>query len=209
MASFTEINAITISLILILSFTLPASTSAQQQCDSASTGGCHDKAKSLQLKLIAIFSILVASMIGVCLPLFSRAIPALMPDRDLFVVIKAFASGVILATGYMHVLPDSFNDLMSDCLPINPWKKFPFTTFVAMLSALLTLMIDSFAMSYYKKHGFDRKGGGVDGEKVNNGERGLGNVENGSAHVGHCHGFNGGANDKDSMLLRNRVVAQV
>jgi zinc transporter 1/2/3 len=44
--------------------------------------------------------------------------------------------------------------LMSDCLPINPWKKFPFTTFVAMLSALLTLMIDSFAMSYYKKHGF-------------------------------------------------------
>jgi zinc transporter 1/2/3 len=44
--------------------------------------------------------------------------------------------------------------LMSDCLPINPWKKFPFTTFVVMLSALLTLMIDSFAMSYYKKHGF-------------------------------------------------------
>ncbi|KAJ6899463.1 fe(2+) transport protein 1-like [Populus alba x Populus x berolinensis] len=209
MASFTEINAITISLILILSFTLPASTSAQQQCDSASTGGCHDKAKSLQLKLIAIFSILVASMIGVCLPLFSRMIPALMPDRDLFVVVKAFASGVILATGYMHVLPDSFNDLMSDCLPINPWKKFPFTTFVAMLSAILTLVMDSFTMSFYKKHGFDKKGGGVDGEKVNNGERGLGNVENGGAHVGHCDGFNGGANDKDSMLLRNRVVAQV
>ena len=44
---------------------------------------------------------------------------------------------------------------------------------------------------------------------MNNGVRGLGNVENGGAHVGHCDGFNGGANDKDSMLLRNRVVAQV
>ncbi|KAB5538282.1 hypothetical protein DKX38_015815 [Salix brachista] len=162
-----------------------ATALAQQQCDSASTGGCHDKAKSLQLKLIAIFSILMASMIGVCLPLFSRRIPALMPDRDLFVVVKAFASGVILATGYMHVLPDSFNALMSNCLPVNPWKKFPFTTFVVMLSAILTLMTDSFAMSYYKKHGINRKGGGVDGEKEKNGERGLGCVENGGLHVGH------------------------
>ncbi|CAK7353340.1 unnamed protein product [Dovyalis caffra] len=210
MASFTKINAnaiFTISLILILSFTFPTTTLAQQQqqCGSGSEGGCHDKAKSLQLKLIAIFSILVASMIGVCLPLFARMIPALMPDRDLFVVVKAFASGVILATGYMHVLPDSFNDLMSDCLPINPWKKFPFTTFVAMLSALLTLMIDSFAMSYYKKRCLsDEKGGGENGEKV------LEHVENGGAvHVGHSHGFNGGANGKDSILLRNRVVAQV
>ncbi|CAK7345837.1 unnamed protein product [Dovyalis caffra] len=208
-SSFTKINpnAITISLILILSFTiLPTTTLAQQQqCDSASKGGCHDKAKSLQLKLIAIFSILVASMIGVCLPLFSRMIPALMPDRDLFVVVKAFASGVILATGYMHVLPDSFNDLMSDCLPINPWKKFPFTTFVAMLSAILALMVDSFTMSYYKKlGGSDNKGGEKNGETV------LGHVENGGAvHVGHSHGINYGANGKDSILLRNRVVAQV
>ncbi|KAJ6431972.1 hypothetical protein OIU84_019279 [Salix udensis] len=209
MASITKIKAITISLILNLSFALPATALAQQQCDTASTGGCHDKAKSLQLKLIAIFSILMASMIGVCLPLFSRRIPALMPDRDLFVVVKAFASGVILATGYMHVLPDSFNALMSNCLPVNPWKKFPFTTFVAMLSAILTLMTDSFAMSYYKKHGINRKGGGVDGEKEKNGERELGCVENGGLHVGHCDELNDGSNDKDSMLLRNRVVAQV
>ncbi|KAJ6673025.1 ZINC/IRON TRANSPORTER [Salix purpurea] len=190
MASITKIKAITISLILNLSFALPATALAQQQCDSASTGGCHDKAKSLQLKLIAIFSILMASVIGVCLPLFSRRIPALMPDRDLFVVVKAFASGVILATGYMHVLPDSFNALMSNCLPVNPWKKFPFTTFVAMLSAILTLMTDSFAMSYFKKHGINRKGGGVDGEKEKNGERGLGCVENGGLHAGHCDEFN-------------------
>ncbi|XWS64135.1 hypothetical protein CRYUN_Cryun06bG0160700 [Craigia yunnanensis] len=90
-------------------------------------------------------------MIGLCSPLFSRFVTALRPDKDLFMVVKAFASGVILATVYMHVLPDAFNDLMSDCLPENPWRKFPFTTFVAMLSTLLTLMVDSFAMSMYKK----------------------------------------------------------
>ncbi|XWS23034.1 hypothetical protein CRYUN_Cryun29cG0086700 [Craigia yunnanensis] len=106
----------------------------------------------MKLKIIAIVIILLASMIGVCLPLFSRLMPALRPEKDLFTVVKAFASGVILAIGYMHVLPDSFDDLMSECLPENPRRKFPFTTFVAMLSAVMTLMVDSFAMSIYKKH---------------------------------------------------------
>ena len=106
----------------------------------------------------------------------------------------------------MHVLPDSFNYLSSDCLPRYPWKKFPFTTFVAMLHALVTLMIDSFALSYYKKHGFHKRGGGGNGyQKAKNGEKELGHVENCGAHVEHCHGFNGGANDKDSILLRNRA----
>ncbi|KAL4634106.1 hypothetical protein ACB092_04G173900 [Castanea dentata] len=51
----------------------------------------------------------------------------------------------------MHVLPDSFVCLESDCLIDHPWEKFPFSTFVAMLSALLTLMLDSLAMSYHTK----------------------------------------------------------
>ncbi|KAJ6899453.1 LOW QUALITY PROTEIN: hypothetical protein NC652_025803 [Populus alba x Populus x berolinensis] len=151
MASFTEINAITISLILILSFTLPASTSAQQQCDSASTGGCHDKAKSL----------------------------------------LAFASGVNIGRrGYMHVLPDSFYDLM-----------------------LYSTSRDGFFHDEFLQEAWYLiRRVGVDGrESENNGERGLGNVEKWCvcSWLDNCDGFNGGDNDKDSMLLRNRVVAQV
>lgn len=162
----------------------------------------------MKLKLIAIASILVASMIGVCLPLFSGAVPALRPDKDLFVVVKAFASGVILATGYMHVLPDSFADLESECLPENPWRKFPFTTFVAMISALVTLMVESIAMSHFK-----RKRSNVVAENGNN------QVEHGNKDLGiveHGHGLGlglikakTGPSDSDSKLLRNRVVAQV
>jgi zinc transporter 1/2/3 len=40
-------------------------------------------------------------------------------------------------------------------------------------------------------------GGGNGDQKAKNREKELGHVENGGAHVGHCHGFNGGANDKD------------
>lgn len=123
--------------------------------------------------------------------MFSRAVPALHPDKDLFVLLKAFASGVILATGYMHVLPDSFISLRSECLPETPWKKFPFTTFVAMLSAVATLMVDSFSMSYYYK----RRSHEIMGQELED--------------VGHGLKIEGGVNEKSSSLLRHRVVAQV
>ena len=157
----------------------------------------------MKLKVIAIVTILLASMIGVCLPLFSRLMPALRPDRDLFTVVKAFASGVILATGYMHVLPDSFDDLMSECLPENPWRKFPFTTFVAMLSAVVTLMVDSFAMSIYKKHSAKALVvGDSNGARLENG-----NVQVDNFAHGHDHALE--KNEISSQLLRHRVIAQV
>ncbi|KAL2524474.1 Zinc transporter 7 [Abeliophyllum distichum] len=179
-------------------------TNTPPQCSRSTTStGCHNKSQALNLKLIAIASILTTSVIGVCLPIFSRAVPALKPDTDLFVLVKAFASGVILATGYMHVMPDSFDDLRSKCLPENPWKKFPFTTFVAMLSAIFTLMMDSYAMSYYRKRNLEC------GVESNKDAMSTGKVE--SQTSGHFHINNGEirVDENASQLLRYRVVAQV
>lgn len=114
-------------LLLLISSTI---SFAANKCSAPSRGECYDKPKALKLKLIAIATILISSMIGVCLPLFTRSVSALSPDRNLFALVKAFASSVILATGYMHVLPDSFDNLNSPCLPESPWRKFPFTAFV-------------------------------------------------------------------------------
>lgn len=130
------------------------------------------------------------------------AVPALSPDRNLFIVVKAFASGVILATGYMHVLPDSFDALKSECLPEKPWHVYPFTTLVAMFSAVLTLMVDSFAMSLFKKH-YSKELEQQKTTKVNSG-----NLELQTATTPHsCH--SGAVKEFDSTLLRCRVVAQV
>ncbi|KAL0442345.1 UNVERIFIED_CONTAM: Fe(2+) transport protein 2 [Sesamum latifolium] len=195
--------------IIILAFTPRASavtngsetTSPPPQCGSETARVCRNNAEALKLKIIAIAAILVTSMIGVCLPMFSRAVPALQPDKDLFVLVKAFASGVILATGYMHVLPDSFDCLRSDCLPEKPWKKFPFTTFVAMLSAVFTLMVDSYAMSYYRKRDLD-----IEVKRTSDANA----IVDGKLESQHCHGFNvAKADDNASQLLRYRVVAQV
>ncbi|ERN14915.1 hypothetical protein AMTRI_Chr02g255990 [Amborella trichopoda] len=163
------------------------------------TGDCYNKTSALRLKLVAIAAILISSMIGVCLPLITRSLPALNPDRDAFYVVKAFAAGVILATGYMHVLPDSFNNLTSSCLPENPWQKFPFTTFIAMLSAVFTLMVESFATSFYRRMNDKKKG------IVNP----LG-TDTEMSPIGHSHGHGFELKDDPATaLLRYRVIAQV
>ncbi|KAE8705389.1 Fe(2+) transport protein 2 [Hibiscus syriacus] len=195
-------NAVVFVLFIILS----SSPFALAKCEEKIiTNGCHDERESMKLKLIALVAISVSSVIGVCLPLLSHCMPSLTPDSDMFAVLKAFTSGVILATGYMHVLPDSFSALMSDCLPRHPWKKFPFTAFVAMMSALLTLMVDSFSMSVYKK--LSGRASEVDADNGSRHENG--NVTTENYEPGHGHGPALEMNHKSSQLLRHRVIAQV
>ncbi|KAI3436914.1 uncharacterized protein J3R85_005955 [Psidium guajava] len=185
----------------------PAPAPPPPTCGSESRGGCHNRAEALKLKVVAITAILVTSMIGVGLPLFSREVPALRPDGRVFVIVKAFASGVILATGYMHVMPDSFDDLRSMCLPEVPWRKFPFTTFVAMLSAIVTLMVDSYAMAYYKKINakISGDGGGANGQAK---DAVMGLEQGGTNPYAHG-GASGTIEGEKAQLLRHRVVAQV
>ncbi|OVA12741.1 Zinc/iron permease [Macleaya cordata] len=93
--------------------------------------GIVTKARPLNTKIAAFASILVAGAFGVCLPVLGRTtIPALHPDKSIFFLIKGFAAGVILATGFIHILPDAFDDLTNPCLNENPWGNFPFTGFV-------------------------------------------------------------------------------
>ncbi|XP_051133650.1 probable zinc transporter 10 [Andrographis paniculata] len=213
-------SSILLILLLILSHFSVQVVSVVKECGADEDDGCTNKKRAQSLKIIAIVSILVTSMIGVCLPLVTRSVPALSPERSLFVIVKAFAAGIILATGFMHVLPDSFDMLSSACLDEHPWHKFPFTGFVAMLSAIITLMIDSIATSLYsQKH----KGGVVlpDSAAAGATEREMEAVvvvdaaapapapahpHSHSSH-GHYHGAKlevGGA-----QLLRYRVIAMV
>jgi solute carrier family 39 (zinc transporter), member 1/2/3 len=199
-------QTLNLALSLLLLLLLP-SLSLATDCGVETEGTCHNKPKALRLKIIAIVTILVASVMGVSLPLITRSIPALHPDKNLFVVVKAFASGVILATGFMHVLPDSFHDLQSECLPEKPWHLFPFTAFIAMLFALLTLLVDSLMLTF-----FNRKKKGSSDMAVASSESPATVQIHGH---GHCHGgamevVSHDIEENTKMTLRrNRVIAQV
>ncbi|KAH1106970.1 hypothetical protein J1N35_010738 [Gossypium stocksii] len=68
-----------------------------------------------------------------------------------FFIIKAFAVGVILPMGFIHVLLDTTENSTSSCLSENPWDKFPFAGWLVMATEISTLMVDMFTTSRYTK----------------------------------------------------------
>jgi zinc transporter 1/2/3 len=130
----------------------------QAGCSSESNSDCRDEDMAFRLKMVAIVSILLAGAFGIALPLLGRRLMALNTDGPCFVLIKAFAAGVILATGFVHILPDATDALTDSCLPDYPWQDFPFSGFIAMMAALGTLMVDVMGTEYYeKKHTRERE----------------------------------------------------
>ncbi|XP_057792793.1 zinc transporter 8-like [Salvia miltiorrhiza] len=192
-------------LFAAIALLIPAAALAACTCEAEEED--RDKALALTYKAAALVSILVAGAAGVCLPVAARRWPALSPESGLFFAVKAFAAGVILSTGFIHVLPDAFDSLTSPCIPERPWGDFPFTGFVAMVAAIGTLMVDSYATSYYRRranvHAPAKDCGGGDEEML---------VVHAHAMHDHAHGLVPSSDESDSddaELLRHRVISQV
>ncbi|CAE5967031.1 unnamed protein product [Arabidopsis arenosa] len=176
---------------------------ASSDCTSHDNPVSRDEAeKATKLKLGSIALLLVAGGVGVSLPLIGKRIPALQPENDIFFMVKAFAAGVILCTGFVHILPDAFQRLSSPCLQDTTAGKFPFAGFVAMLSAMGTLMIDTFATGYYKRQHFNSNSGSKQVNVVVDEEEHAGHVH---VHTHASHGHTHGSTE----LIRKRIVSQV
>lgn len=124
---------------------------------------------------------------------------AIQPDRALHFLIKALVASVILATGFLHIIPDAFGSLTSPCLSENPWGSFPFTGFIAMVAAFGTLSMEAFATGYYKREEL-RKSLPMD----------VDNEESNLANASHVHGVAIMLERSNSSnLLRHRLVSEV
>ncbi|KAI6704234.1 hypothetical protein NL676_013370 [Syzygium grande] len=156
-----KLSCIFLSLVLLLVF---LAASAECRCESMTKTQLSDlekpynntKHQALKYKLAAIFSILTASFLGVSLPILGKKLPSLHPDNPIFFLIKSFAAGVILSTAFVHILPDAFSSLASPNLSETPWHNFPFAGFIAMLAAIGTMMVDTFATSYFERSHFGK-----------------------------------------------------
>ncbi|KAL1120377.1 hypothetical protein V6Z11_D01G162500, partial [Gossypium hirsutum] len=147
----------------------------------------------------------MAGAVGVSLPIMAKKIPTFGPQNNIFFLIKAFAGGVILATAFVHILPDAYQSFTSPCLSEKPWGVFPFTGFLAMVSAILTMMMDTFATSFCKSSHFDKA------LPVNGDEEMLGEHE-GHVHV-HTHPTHdhahGSAESSHHLMITQRIISQV
>ncbi|XP_021800405.1 zinc transporter 5-like [Prunus avium] len=201
------------SLITILFFILLLPILASSACTCEKQRKDQNKSKEvLRYKLVAIVSVLVSGALGVCLPFLVKNISSILhPDKDFYLLIKAFAAGVILATGFVHVLPDAHErfvhvlpdaheSLTSPCLSKNPWGRFPFTGFVAMVSAIGTLMMEAIATGYHNRSEL-RKSQPVDGDEES---------DHGAHHAGHVHGSALVLEPSNSSeLIRHRIISRV
>ncbi|CAA7061283.1 unnamed protein product [Microthlaspi erraticum] len=207
-SNFSATN-VTVFLLLSIYHFPGAFSESEEECKPDSDSRCTDKNRAFDLKLIAIFSILSTSLVGVCLPFFARSVSAFQPEKSLFLIVKSFASGIILATGFVHVLPDSFEMLSSRCLKDDPWHKFPFTGFVAMISAVFTLMVGSITTSVFSKSG--KRDPRADVASAETSDQEMGRVQ-AHAHAHHGHGLHhsdGQDLGSNLQLLRYRVIAIV
>uniref|UniRef100_A0A803MZ72 Uncharacterized protein n=1 Tax=Chenopodium quinoa TaxID=63459 RepID=A0A803MZ72_CHEQI len=142
--------------VLTIMQLLPAMVAAECRCEADDLPR-DGKSLTLKFKLGAIGAILGAGAIGVGLPLLGKRISVLRPENDIFFMIKAFAAGVILATGFIHILPEAFEGLTSPCIGETPWQKFPFAAFIAMVASIGSLMVDSLATGHYRRVHFGGK----------------------------------------------------
>ncbi|RLN29842.1 zinc transporter 5-like [Panicum miliaceum] len=191
---------------------LPAPAAAECDCSEDAAG--RDKARALRLKVVAIFCILAGGAAGAAAPALGRRVPALRPGTGLFRAFKAFAGGVILATGLVHILPAAFDALGSPCLAATgPWGRFPFAGMVAMLAAIATLVVDTVATGYFRRTVARKAAAVVDEPLAEPGRCGDGDLEEAAnGHHGHAHGMSVLAPAPpaaDDDLVRHRVISQV
>ncbi|MFS7948624.1 putative zinc/iron permease [Helianthus anomalus] len=180
--------------VLYLLFLLPICIHAECTCEEDSGNlNKSNKTQALIFKLIAIASILVAGALGVCIPLFGKMFKSFSTESDFFLLVKFFAAGVILATGFVHVFPDANESLENPCLGDKAWGDFPLANFVAMLAAVTVMMVETMVTSYYN----NRKVEAVNGDEEKPEDQ---------MHV-HTHSENGHAHG--SLEVRNNKIISV
>ncbi|CAL4894043.1 unnamed protein product [Urochloa decumbens] len=203
--------ATAVPLLPDLAAAAAAAGSAGCGCSEDAAAAGRDKALALRLKVVAIFCILAGGAAGAAVPVLGRRFPLLRPGTDLFLAVKAFAGGVILATGLVHILPAAFDALGSPCLEgRGPWAEFPFAGAAAMLAAIATLMVDTVATGYFRRTVARKAAAVVDEPPEHPGHcEDGGDVE--AASDGHAHGMSvvAPAPVAGDELVRHRVISQV
>ncbi|GJN35936.1 hypothetical protein PR202_gb24753 [Eleusine coracana subsp. coracana] len=131
---------------------------------AALSRACRDGAAASRLKTGSLLAILVASAVGICLPVaLTRAFRGREGYARGLLLVKCYAAGVILSTSLVHVLPDA-HAALADCAVATrrPWRDFPFAGLFTLVGALLALLVDLSASSHLEAHGHVGGGGGED-----------------------------------------------
>ncbi|EAN84256.1 putative ZIP Zn transporter [Trypanosoma cruzi] len=98
---------------------------------------------SVALHIVAIFVLLVASLLGTMLPLAGKYFSFLQLQPFLVVIGKCISSGVVMAVAMVHMMNHGVLGLMKDCVPESLQQSFDaFSLLFAMIAAMLMHALD-------------------------------------------------------------------
>ncbi|EEQ29685.1 low-affinity Zn(2+) transporter zrt2 [Microsporum canis] len=133
---------------------LAASLERRHGAEDASFVACNnsnDYNGQLNLRIAAIFVMLVGSMAGAVLPVFARRDPDSPSKTKLpswvFFVAKFFGSGVIIATSFIHLLAPAHEALSHPCLT-GPIKGYPWVEGILLMTIIILFFVELMVIRY-------------------------------------------------------------
>ncbi|KAF8202190.1 ZIP-like iron-zinc transporter [Pholiota molesta] len=109
------------------------------------SGGGSDS--DLNLRVAAIFVILVGSSSGALFPVLAKRSSWLHVPKSVFDFAKYFGSGVIIGTAFIHLLSPALDALSSPCLAA-PWHEYPYALALCLLSIFAIFIIELIAFRW-------------------------------------------------------------
>lgn len=102
------------------------------------------------LRILAVFMILISSAIGAFLPLLSSRYSFIRLPNWVWFGAKFFGSGVIVATGFIHLLEPA-SDALSDTCLTGPITEYPWAFGICLMSLFLLFFSEIIAHYYVAK----------------------------------------------------------
>ncbi|BGP17101.1 hypothetical protein JCM10213_003880 [Rhodosporidiobolus nylandii] len=119
------------------------------QCNNIDLG-----AYDLDLHIVALFIVLISSLIGVLLPLISSSFMSRKIFSSIFFAAKHFGTGVIISTAFIHLLYHAFIAFGNACLGELVFE--PAAAAIAMAGVYVVFAVDFFVMRWLKSRAHNR-----------------------------------------------------
>ncbi|KAF8246856.1 Zinc/iron permease [Wilcoxina mikolae CBS 423.85] len=106
-------------------------------------GGKTDGAYNLPLHVLALFIILIQSILSCSFPLIVKRFPQLRVPHNFLFLSRHFGTGVLIATAFVHLLPTAFTSLTDPCLPSFWNEGYPaMAGLIAMIAVFFVVSIE-------------------------------------------------------------------
>ncbi|KAJ2930959.1 hypothetical protein H1R20_g6104, partial [Candolleomyces eurysporus] len=101
----------------------------------------------MNLRIAAIFIILIGATAGALFPVLARRSKWLRVPKSVFDFAKYFGSGVIIATAFIHLLAPALEALGSECIN-EKWGDYPYALGLCMVSIFALFVIELIAFRW-------------------------------------------------------------